>query len=60
MLVTTAQTEGTPVKIGNRILTFYFPTTLLAPGIEVDEQTVIIGRQQVTIENGNLALKLGD
>ena len=60
MLVTTARTEGPPVKIGNRILTFYFPTTLLAPGIEVDEQTVIIGRQQVTIENGNLALKLGD
>ncbi len=56
MLVTTAQAKGTTIRINNTPVTFYFPTSAEIPSIRTNGKTALIGKQQVSIRNGNLSL----
>jgi hypothetical protein len=56
MLATTAPADGQTVDIGGRKLTFYFPTTRKAPKVKVEDSTALVGKQRITIEEGNLVL----
>ena len=58
MLVTTAKADGQTVDLGQRKLTFYFPTTKDPPKVAVEGSAVVAGRQQVSIDSGNLVLKI--
>ena len=54
MLVTTGKADGTTVRIGGTSLTFYFPTAAESPTVKVEAGSVVVGKQQITIQNGNL------
>jgi len=54
MLATTAEAEGTTVKLGNKQLTLYFPTTEKPPKVKVEGGAVVVGKQRITVEDGNL------
>ena len=56
MLVTTAKADGTTVEIDAKPLTFYFPTTEKPPAIKVEDKTIIVGKQRITVKDGNLVL----
>ena len=56
LLLTTAQAEGSTVKINNTPVTFFSPTSMQVPEINVSENKAIIGRQQVSIKNSNLVI----
>ena len=56
LLMTTAQAEGTTVKINNTPVTFFSPTSAQLPEINVAGNKAVIGRQQVSIENANLVM----
>jgi hypothetical protein len=56
MLVTTAKASGTTVKAGGKSLTFYFPTAKEPPAVTVRGNIAVVGKQRVSIENGNLVL----
>lgn len=58
MLVTTGQAEGQSVKLGNKTLTFYFPTASSPPKVQLQGSAAVAGSQAVTIEDGNLVLKV--
>jgi hypothetical protein len=54
MLVTTGAAEGQSVEVGERRLTFYFPTAATPPAITVEGGGVRIGAQTVAWEAGRL------
>jgi hypothetical protein len=55
LLVTTGKAEGPSVKLGEKTLTFYFPTAAAAPEIKVQGQSATIGNQRIEIDaQGNL------
>ena len=56
LLITTAQAEGTTVKINNTPVTFFSPTSAQIPEINVAGNRAVIGKQQVSIKNGNLVI----
>ena len=56
LLLTTAQAEGSTVKINNTPVTFFSPTSMQVPEINVSGNKAIIGRQQVSIKNSNLVI----
>jgi hypothetical protein len=56
LLMTTAQAEGTTVKINNTPVTFFSPTSAEVPEINVAGNKAVIGRQQVSIKNANLVI----
>jgi hypothetical protein len=58
MLVTTSKAEGQSVKLDGKTLTFYFPTADTVPDVKTDGKAAVIGRQRVTIEDGNLFLRV--
>jgi len=58
MLVTTGKAEGPTMRLGDTELTFYFPTADHPPVLRRDGDAVIIGRQRVKQEGGNLVLSV--
>ena len=56
MLVTTGKADGQTVDVGGTKLTFYFPTTKEPPEVKVDRATVVVGKQLISIKDGNLVL----
>jgi hypothetical protein len=54
MLVTTGAAEGQSVKVGGKTLTFAFPTVEAAPKVGIKGDAAVVGKQRVTIEDGNL------
>ncbi len=56
MLVTTGKAEGQSVKLGGKMLTFYFPTVQSPPKAKTQGQAVVIGKQRITLKDGNLAV----
>ena len=56
MLVTTGKADGQAVNVDGKCLTFYFPTTKEPPAVKVEGNAVVVGKQRVTIEDGNLVL----
>jgi hypothetical protein len=56
MLVTTGAAEGQSVKVGGKTLTFYFPTAETPPKVTAKGDAAAVGKQQVTLKDGNLAL----
>jgi len=54
LLVTTGRAEGQSVKLQGKTLTFAFPTMPGAPKATVDGDAVVIGKQRVTIKDGNV------
>ena len=54
MLVTTGSAEGTSVRLGGKKLTFAFPTAASSPKVTVKGDSAIVGRQRVTLDDGNL------
>jgi hypothetical protein len=58
MLVTTGKAEGQAVKVSGKTLTFYFPTAQTPPKVKTASSAATVGRQQVTIKDGNLVLKV--
>ena len=54
MLVTTGKAEGPSVTLGDRKLTFCFPTAATAPTPTRSGDAAVIGRQRVTFEDGHL------
>lgn len=56
MLVTTGKAEGTPVKLGNTTLTLKFIPGNAAPIPVVEGDKVVIGKQTVSLRDGNLVL----
>ncbi len=58
MLVTTGKAEGQTVKLGGKTLTFHFPTAETAPKIKTEGDAAVVGRQRVTLEDGNLVLRM--
>ncbi len=58
MMVTTANTKtsGTTVKVGGKMLTFYFPTAKEPPPVTVEGNTAVVGKQRIAVEDGNLVL----
>ena len=59
MLVTTGPAEGTTVNLGATSLTFYFPTTN-PPVLVVEGKRVLVGKQRIGLEQGNLVLEVVD
>jgi hypothetical protein len=57
MLVTTGRAEGKTAKLSGKTLTFYFPTADKAPDVKVDGEAAVIGRQRVTLKDGNLVFQ---
>ena len=57
MLVTTGKAEGKTAKLSGKTLTFYFPTADRAPDVKVDGEAAVIGRQRVTLKDGNLVFQ---
>jgi hypothetical protein len=58
MLVTTGKAEGQTVKLGGKTLTFYFPTLETAPKVKTQGNAAVVGRQRVTLKDGNLVLQV--
>ena len=58
MLVTTGKAKGQTVKLSGKTLTFYFPTVDRGPDVRTDGNAAVIGRQRVTIEDGNLLFRM--
>ncbi len=56
MLVTTGQAEGQQVKLGPAVLTFKFLTAGKEPTVKVDGDKAIVGKQTVSIKDGNIVL----
>jgi hypothetical protein len=56
MLVTTGKADGQTVSLGDKELTFFFTGLDRPPEIHSEGRTAIIGRQRVTLVDGNLAL----
>jgi hypothetical protein len=56
MLVTTGKAEGQTVKLNGNVLTFYFPTAETPPKVTVKGDAAVVGRQRITLKNGNLML----
>jgi len=54
MLVTTNAAEGQSVKVAGKTLTFAFPTVESAPKVSTGGDAAVVGKQRVTIEDGNL------
>jgi len=54
MLVTTGKADGQTVNVDGKPLTFYFPTTEQPPAVKVEGNAVVVGKQRLTIEDGNL------
>ena len=59
MLVTTGPAEGTTVNLRGTPLTFHFPTTS-PPVLVVEGKRVLVGKQQISLEEGNLVLEVVD
>lgn len=55
MLVTTGEADGETVHVGDARLTFFFPDSGRQPEIQRDGSAAVVGRQRVTITDGNLA-----
>jgi hypothetical protein len=58
MLVTTGKADGQTVNLDGKTLTFYFPTVDTAPKVKTADNAAAVGRQQVTLKNGNLVLRV--
>jgi len=58
MLVTTGKADGQKVKVGNKTLTFYFPTAEKPPKITVSRDTASVGKQKISVEDGSLVLRV--
>jgi hypothetical protein len=56
LLVTTGQAEGRKVKLGPVTLTFKALTAGQEPEVAVDGDKAVIGKQAVTVKDGNLVL----
>ncbi len=56
LLVTTGQAEGETVEVGGKKLTFHFPTADQPPKVEVQGDAAVVGKQRVTLKDGNLIL----
>ena len=56
MLVTTGPATGRTVRLGATALTFFFPTTDTPPALRMEGDTIVVGRQRITLANGNLTL----
>jgi len=56
MLVTTGKADGQRVKLAGKTLTFYFPTAESPPQVKTQGNAAVVGRQRVTLEEGNLVL----
>ena len=56
MLVTTGKADGQSVKLGGKTLTFYFPTQQTPPKVKAEGNAAVVGRQRVTLKDGNLML----
>ena len=56
MLVTSGPAEGRIVRIDGHELTFWFPTTDEPPVSRIEDGAVVVGRQRVSVQNGNLRL----
>jgi len=54
MLVTTGSAEGQEVKVAGKTLTFYFPTADTPLQVRVAGDTAVVGRQKVSLKDGNL------
>ncbi len=59
MLVTTAKADGQTVDLGGKKLTFYFPTLKQPPKVILRAGAAIVGKQTVSIKDGNLVLGPG-
>ncbi len=57
MLATTGPAAGQTVRLGATPLTFWFPTTESPPLAQVESDAVAVGRQRVTLRDGNLMLQ---
>ncbi len=58
MLVTTADAEGRKIRLGDRQLVFFFPTTSVPPSIRIEGNTIVIGRQRVSFEQGHIVFAI--
>lgn len=58
MLVTTGEAEGQTVEVAGHTMTFFFPTTETAPEVTVSDGRAVVGDQRITVEDGNLSLKV--
>ena len=56
MLVTTGNAEGQKVKVGGKTFTFYFPTADTPPKVKAAGDTVVVGKQKISLKDGNLVL----
>jgi hypothetical protein len=56
MLVTTGKAEGQTVKLGKHKITCYFPTTTTPPKVSKAGEAVTVGKQRITLADGNLVL----
>lgn len=56
MLVTTGQADGQTVNVDGKKLTFYFPTEKTAPGVRIQGDAAIVGKQQVSFKDGHIVL----
>jgi len=56
MLVTSGPAEGRTMRIDGQELTFWFPTTDEPPVPRIEDGAVVVGRQRVSVRNGNLRL----
>ena len=54
MLVTTGKAEGQKVRLGDKMLTFYFPTADTPPKVNIAGDTAVVGKQKISLEDGNL------
>ena len=59
MLVTTAPAEGTVMEVEGARLTFFFPTAR-APALSLEGNRIVIGRQRVGVEGGNVFFEVVD
>ena len=57
MLVTTGPAEGQAVRLDGREVRFWSPHEALAPAVSSDGRTALVGRQRVTLSDGNLRLE---
>lgn len=55
MLVTTGEAEGETLRVGDARVTFFFPGLGDPPAMHREGPAAVIGRQRVTIVDGNLA-----
>ena len=55
---TSAKADGQTLALGDKKLTFYFPTVKEPPTVKVQGNTAVVGKQQITIKDGNLVLNV--